>query len=211
MARKRRAWAGPWETGGFSWSRRAQPIPPLRILDGVFESPETGDLHAARVAGLHPDRRLAPEPDARRGAGRDEIAGRERHQPREVADEVADVEDEVPCGAVLHEVPVHPGLEIEDVRIPDLAAVGDVGADRRERVGDLAGRPLARDELKIAGTGVVDDRVAPDVVEGRLLRDEAGGPSDDDAQLDLPVQLGRASRSENGLAGIEDRVGPLGK
>src|SRR3989449_7105398 len=60
-------------------------------------------------------------------------------------------------------------------------------------------------------TTLFRSRVAPGVVEGLLLGDEARRTADHDAQLDLPVQLLRAARPEDGLAGVQDRVRPLGE
>src|SRR4030095_6287721 len=65
-----------------------------RLLHGVLDLPEPGDLEPAGVARLEEDRRLAREAHARRRAGRDQVARREGHEVREVADHIADVEDE---------------------------------------------------------------------------------------------------------------------
>src|SRR5881628_2441890 len=62
---------------------------------------------------------------------------------------------------------------------------------------------------EVAGAHVVDDRVAPDVVERPLLRHEARGAPDHDAELDLPVEHAGAAGSQDRLARIEDRVRPL--
>ncbi len=162
-----------------------------------------------RVPRLQEDRRLAGEADAGRRARRDEIAGRERDEVREVADEVAHVEDERLGVSGLHERAVHPQLEIEDVGIGDLGAVRDVRSHRGQGVADLAGRPLTGDELEVAGAHVVDDRVTGHVVERALARHEAGGAADDDAELDFPVELLRSARPQDRLAGIEDGGVPL--
>src|SRR2546430_13311986 len=45
----------------------------------------------------------------------------------------------------------------------------------RSRLEDLAGHPLGGEELEIACARVVDDRVAPHVIQRRLLRHEARG------------------------------------
>src|SRR5437870_747572 len=139
-----------------------------RLLHRVLEPPEPGDLHCDDVTRLEVHGRLLAEPDAGRRSGGDEIAGRERHQPREIAHEVADVEDERLRVAALHLLAVHPGPELEGVWVGDLLPVGDVGADGRRSLEDLPGHPLARDELEVPRARVVDDRVPPHVVE-RLL------------------------------------------
>src|SRR5262249_62171441 len=68
---------------------------------------------------------------------------------------------------------------------------------------------LAADELEVARAHVVDDRIAPDVVERLLLADEARGLADHDTELDFPVELIRAAWSQDRLARIQDRVRPL--
>src|SRR4029434_1595135 len=50
-----------------------------RLLHGILDLPETGDLQAAGVAGLEEDRRLARESHARRRAGRAHVAPRKGH------------------------------------------------------------------------------------------------------------------------------------
>src|SRR5687768_257962 len=64
----------------------------LRVLHGILEHAEAGDLQPADVARLHEDRRFLAEADAGRRPRRDEIAGLERHEAREIAHDVADVE-----------------------------------------------------------------------------------------------------------------------
>src|SRR5262245_38540542 len=74
----------------------------LGILHGILEHAETGDLQPARVARLHEHGGLLAEAHARRRPRRDEVARLEGHQAREVAHDVADVEDELAGVAVLH-------------------------------------------------------------------------------------------------------------
>jgi len=97
------------------------------------------------------------------------------------------------------------------VGVRNLAAIGDVRTDRRERLRDLPGHPLTADELEVASAHVVDDRVAGDIVQGLFPRHEARGAADDHAELDLPVELLRATGSQDRLARIDDCVRPLGK
>src|SRR2546425_8390855 len=182
-----------------------------RLLHRVLEPPEPGDLHRDDVTRLEVHGRLLAEPDAGRRSGGDEIAGRERHQPREIAHEVADVEDERLRVAALHLLAVHPGPELEGVWVGDLLPVGDVGSDGRRSLEDLPDHPLARDELEVPSARVVDDRVPPHVVERLLSGDETRRAADDHAQLDPPVELLRAARPQDGLARVADRVRPLGE
>src|SRR3989442_918041 len=182
-----------------------------RFLDGILDLPEAGDVQAARVPRLEEDRRLARETHAGRRTRRDEIAGREGHEAREVAHEITDIEDERLGVPRLHLLSVDPEPQLEDVRVRDLVPIRDVRTDRREGLGDLPGHPLAPDELEVAGAHVVDDRVAPDVVQRLAYPDEPGAAADHHPELDLPVELLRASGPEDRLARIEDRVRPLRK
>src|SRR5262249_42096277 len=161
----------------------------LRVLHGILDLPEAGDVQPAGVARLEEDRRLAREAHARRRAGRDQVARREGHEVREVAHQITDVEDERLGVAALPLLSVPPQPELEDVGVRNLAAVGDVRTDRRKRLRDLPGHPLTADELEVASADVVDDRVAGDIVQRLLPRHEARGASDDHAELDLPVEL----------------------
>src|SRR5256886_2510731 len=132
-----------------------------RLLHRVLEPPEPGDLHCDDVTRLEVHGRLLAEPDAGRRSGGDEIAGRERHQAREIAHEVADVEDERLRVAALHLLAVHPGPELGGVWVGDLLPVGAVGADGRRSLEDLPGHPLARGELEGPRAAAVGDRVPP--------------------------------------------------
>src|SRR5262245_40068861 len=66
----------------------------LGVLDRVLEGAEAGDLEANGVPRLQHHGRLAREAHAGGRAGGDHVAGLERQDAREVADDVADVEDE---------------------------------------------------------------------------------------------------------------------
>src|SRR5207253_9931154 len=96
------------------------------LLHGVLDLSQAGDLQPARVPGLEKDRRLAREAHAGRCARRDEIAGRERPQPRKVAYDVADAEDERLGIAALHLRSVAPALQPAHPRAWDRAWIDDV-------------------------------------------------------------------------------------
>src|SRR5438105_3921892 len=184
----------------------------LRLLDRVLQRAELVDLHTAHVARLHEHRaRLHPETDAGRRSRRDEVTGGERHEPGEVADEIAHVEDEGLRVAPLHLLTIHERPQLEAVRIGNLLAVGDVGADGCRRLEDLAGHPLGGEELEIARARIVDDCVAPYVIQRRLLRHEARGTTDHDPQLDLPVELLAPAWAQDRIPGADECVVPLGE
>src|SRR3989441_11730183 len=62
---------------------------------------EPRDTHLDDVAGLEVARRLHPVGDTGRRAGRDDVAGPERHEAAHVGDELADREDHVGRAAAL--------------------------------------------------------------------------------------------------------------
>src|SRR5262249_37301975 len=105
--------------------------------DGVVEGPEPGDLHPHAVASLEEGRGLPRESDAGRRPGDDNVPRQQGHLRGQVGHEVVDVEDEVLRVAVLELGSVHPGAELEDVRVWNLGTVGDPGAHRREGVARL--------------------------------------------------------------------------
>src|SRR5439155_26113941 len=119
-----------------------------RVFDGILQGAQAGDLEPARVPRLQEDRWLASEPDTGRRARGNEIAGRQRDEVREIAHEVADVEDERLGVAVLHLRAVHPQLQLQDVGIANLRLVRAVRPHRRHRVAALARGSMAGYELE---------------------------------------------------------------
>ena len=118
---------------------------------------------------------------------------------------------------VLELGPVHPGAELEGVGVGDLGPVGDPGTHGREAVAGLAGHPLRGDHLEVPRADVVDDHVAPDVVERALGGDVPRLASHHEAELDLVVELshplGRtigAAASTIALGNLAKRGGSLG-
>src|SRR5437763_617923 len=107
--------------------------------------------------------------------------------------------------------PPRPSSERTTIFVVFWTTSGAISSSMRRGLEDLPGHPLARDELEVPRARVVDDRVAPHGVERLLLRNEARRTADDDAQLDLPVELLGAAGAEDGLARVEDRVRPLGE
>src|SRR5436309_3257386 len=74
--------------------------------DAVLLHAEPRDTHLDDVAGLEVARRLHPVGDTGRRAGRDDVAGSERHEAAHVGDELADREDHVGGAAALASVAV---------------------------------------------------------------------------------------------------------
>src|SRR5262245_41393456 len=153
------------------------------------------DPQAQRLSGAQVRRRLLAEPDARRRPGRDHVAGVQAHEARQVADELRDAEDHRARVAVLVALAVDLEPDAQLLRVGHLVARHEVGPDRPERVAALALDPLtAALELEMALREIVDDAVAGDVLQRALGLDVLGARADDDAELDLPVDLLGAPR-----------------
>ena len=89
------------------------------------------------------------------------------------------------------------------------SAVTTTGPVGREPVERLAARPLRLAELQVACRDVVDDRVAPHVVERVAHVHATGGPADDHAELGLVVDLRREVLGPRGRGAVPgERVRP---
>src|SRR3546814_5522757 len=116
--------------------------------------------------------RIAPGTDARRRAGRDDVAGLERHHARYVGDELRHVEQHEARVAVLLLHPVDAGPEAQVLRVADLVGGDDARSHRRETVLSLRHDPLAG-AAAIARRDVVDHRIAEDMTQRVGLGDAA--------------------------------------
>ena len=132
---------------------------------------EAVDAEFDEVAGVQKDRLgLHPERHARGRTGADDVAGEQRHELADVADERRDAEDHVRRRAPLAELAVDRQPHAERLRIRNLVRRRQEGPDRRERVGALALHPLAAAlHLKRALGIVVVEDVARDVGQRRGL------------------------------------------
>ena len=129
-------------------------------------APELGRADHELVAGLQPDARLAGAADARRRAGGDDVAGLERHQAREVGDELGGSRR----SGRRSRRPASPrrsGSARTRSRpsAPASSGVTIAGPQGAGAVEDLARHPLRGRELQVARREVVEQRVAGDVVE----------------------------------------------
>ena len=103
--------------------------------------------------------------DAGGCAGGDDVAGVEREELAEVADERADAEDHRGGGAVLVALAVDFEPEFQVLRVGNFVARYQPGADWAERVATLSFGPLAAAVLLEGALGdVVGDAVAGDKV-----------------------------------------------
>src|SRR5438034_3808564 len=87
-------------------------------------------------------RRLLPEADTGGSAGGDDVAGQERHELADVADERGHVEDEVLGRAGLLGLPVHLEPQAQVVDVGNLVGRREKGAEGRECVAALTLDPL---------------------------------------------------------------------
>ena len=110
----------------------------------------------------------------------------QRHPGRDRRDDRRDVEDQQAGIGALADIAVD---EAADRRVGDVDLVLAHGKrpHRTEGVLRLGDQPLAVAALQIARGDVVDDGIAPDMVEGILRLDAAAGLADDDGEFRLVV------------------------
>ena len=109
--------------------------------------------------------RVEPDPDPGRGTGGDDVAGQQRDPGREDADQLGDVEDQVVDRCRLAGLAVDVALDLQRGHVGDLVGADRPRPHRAVGVQRLAEQPLLVVALQVAGGDVVDDRVAPHVVD----------------------------------------------
>src|SRR3989440_9384795 len=189
-------------------------LPASRPLDiGTQALPrgaEPVDAELDLVAGREVARRAVAQPDARRGARGDDVAGQERHKLTDVADQGRHVEDQLARRAALLGLAVHFEPKWEIVYVADLVGRGEKRPERREGIAALALHPLAPTlELEGALRVVVVQHVPGDVAQGVVAVDIPGAATDDDRQLHLPIDFGGALRDHHVVIRPADRAGRL--
>src|SRR2546423_13302054 len=171
---------------------------------------EPVDAELDFVAGREVARRAVPQPDARRGARGDDVAGQERHKLTDVADEGRHVEDQLARRAALLGLAVHFEPELEIVHVADLVGRGEKRPERREGIAALALHPLAAAlELEGALRVIVVQHVPGDVAQRLVALDVRRPAAPHDGQPDLPAALGRALRDHHVVIWPADRAGRL--
>ena len=127
-------------------------------------------------------------------SGQDQVAGQQRHHPRDPFDDGADVMDHQRGPGTLLDLAVdlRAQLEVGRVDIGD-----DPRPDRAEGVVAFRAHPLTVLFLLVARRDVVGDRVAGDHITRAVLRNVATPASDHDRELPLVVELVRHSRQVN--------------
>ena len=173
------------------------------------QAPELRARDDDLVAGLQPDARLAGAADAGRRPGGDDVAGLERHQRREVGEQLGDREDEVRGRRLLHPLAVEVERDPDRVGGPGLVGGDDRRAAGRAAVEHLARHPLRRRELEVARREVVEQRVAGDVGDRVRLGDVLRAGADDERDLGLVVDLAARGRQLDRRAVGAQRVSEL--
>jgi hypothetical protein len=133
--------------------------------------------HVAGLQELGPARPARPwverHPDPARGPGQDQIPRRQRARLADELDHLPAAEDQVAGVAVLAELAVDPGSELQVARVGDLVGGRDPWTVGAERVGALSAGPLRLPALEVAGGDVVGDAVAGDLAAGAPSRSSA--------------------------------------
>src|SRR6478735_595379 len=171
---------------------------PLPLESSHHLAPDANPLDAVLddVAGFQVGGRGAAHADTRWCAGRDDVAGQERHVAADGGHELRHVEDEVARTAVLAGLAVDAEPEAQVLRIEPISGHED-GAEGGEAVGALAFDELAMAVfLPVALGVVVADGVAGDVRAGLGRGDAAARRllGNDESKLDLVVDLARVRR-----------------
>src|SRR5216684_2580782 len=92
--------------GGDGWSAPVGDEPRVLLAEALDRDPHC-------VAGFEEFRRLEAHRDPGRGAGRDDVAGHQRHELADIADDVLDAEDQIGGVAVLAPLAVDVGRYLE--------------------------------------------------------------------------------------------------
>ena len=181
------------------------------VGDDVVQLAEAGRGHSDFVTGLQVLGRVEPDADTDGGAGGDHVAGLQGDSRGEGFDDGRHVEDQQRGVGVLAQFTVDAGLQLQ---VGDVDVVGGhrPRAQRAERVERLADEPLLVVALQVACGHVVDEGVAPHVVESVGFGHLGGALADDDADLALVVQRrGDVGVRVDRIAGGDDGGGGLGE
>src|SRR5690606_16396053 len=121
-----------------------------------------------------------------RRAGGDDVAGSQRDAGGQRLDQRRYVEDERARVGVLAQFPIDPAAHRRVGEI-DFFAADRERPHGAEAVLRLADQPLLVPTLQVTGGDVVDDGVAPDVLQRPGARDGAATTADDDRKFRLVV------------------------
>src|SRR6476659_3214190 len=188
--------------------RRAESCKPLVLC---FHDPlpllaQALDPERDHVAFVQEVRRLHAEPDARRRAGDDDVARLHHEELRAVPHQMLAAEDHGLGRAALALLAVDVEPHRQVLWVLDLVFGDEPGPDRPEALAAFALVPLAARALDLehALGHVVRHEIAGDGVLGLAALEVARALADDDAELDLPVELARLARDDGVVVGAAD-------
>src|SRR5262245_27751273 len=204
-------WLVKWAiaTRAITLASRLMPAPAGRSMRSLVDDIDAQgsyarDLDLELVAGLHPERRLAPGADAVGRAGGDDVARLQRGHGREIFDDGRDIEDHVIGRVVLHHLTVQPRRELQPLRV-----LHDVGGDqpRAERPGGrevlAGGRGVL---LEVAHAAVDETGIACHHGERAGARHMAATLADHHGELALEIEGDRGARPHHAAARRHQRV-----
>src|SRR5882757_11411989 len=177
----------------------------------VGDAADSFDPGGQQGTWLHVDSRIATDPDTIRRARQDDVARPQRHVTGCKGDELWDAEHHIRRGAMLHDMPVHDGLQLQ-IRSGDGIRRYDEGADGATFVDILSERPLPcaqRCGLKLrrATADIVGDGVSEYAFRSRLFISIDGRGTHDGGELNLPVETVRFGDRDRYLRPMDDELG----
>src|SRR5680860_1496464 len=160
----------------------------------VGQCADAFDRDAHVVADLH-------RSDTVGGAGENDVTGQQRHERRDVFDDLGDLEDHPRGARTLLEFVAEFRADCHVTRIEVRL---DPRSERAKRVEALRTRPLSVAGLQVAGRHIVADRVAKDDLRGVCRGDVAADPADHDGEFALEVHVVALPRIKDRLARPDD-------
>ena len=126
--------------------------PPCRRW--IRQRADAFDRHLYAIARLHGSH-------SRRGASKDQVPGKERHDRGDIAQQMVDRKDQVARSAILAKLPIEVGFQADAGSWIDF--VGHERTDGTKGIEALGARPLPVLLLQIARGDVVGQRVAANI------------------------------------------------
>nr|GEU28106.1 putative aminotransferase [Tanacetum cinerariifolium] len=178
----------------------------LPVDDFLLLLAQAGYAHPHHVAFFQEARLRIPHAHAGRRARGDHVARFQRHELRQVADDLRHREDHGGRVTGLHALAVHFQVQVEVLHVADVLGRDQPRADRAERVAALALVPLrAAFELVRPLRHVVDHAVAGHVLERIVFRDVLRAGADDDPELHFPIGLPGPLGQHDRIVGARQR------
>src|SRR6266851_5677686 len=184
----------------------------MRAVDNsVGDAADSFDPGGKQGTWLHVDPRIAADPDTIRRTRQDDVARPQRHVTGREGDKFWNAEHHVRRGAMLHDMPIHDGLQLQ-IRSGNSIGRYDEGTDGAALVHILSECPLPRAQrcglkLRRATADIVRDGVTEYVFRSRLFIGIDGRGAHDGGQLDFPVETVRFGDRDRDVRSINDKLG----